>query len=165
MEGRLLVRVFIVYDTKYGNTKIVAENIVEGMREVGGIQTVINDVEGVDPETLCGYDAILIGSPNHYSGPTKGVQDFIDKLRGHDLEGKAYAVFDTFVGKDSDFFLGKAARKMEKAIGENVPDLKLLTPGLSIRVGGTKGPIVEGELPKCREFGRNIGNLLTARPG
>lgn len=159
-----MVRVCVVYDTKYGNTKIVAENIADGLREVGGIQTAISDVEGVDLETLSGYDAILIGSPNYYSGPSKGVQDFIKKLRGHDLEGKAYAVFDTFVGKDSDFFLGKAARKMEKAIGEKVPDLKLLTPGLSIRVGGTKGPIVEGELPKCRDFGRKIGNLLIARP-
>ena len=86
-------------------------------------------------------------------------------MRGHDIEGKAYTVFDTFVGKDSDFFLGKAARKMEKAIGEKVPNLKLLAPGLSIRVGGTKGPIVEDELPKCREFGRKIGNLIIARPG
>ncbi len=160
-----MVRVCVVYDTKYGNTKIVAEKIVEGMREVGGIQTVIRNVEGVDLETLSSYVAILIGSPNHYSGPTKGVQDFIEKLRGHDIEGKAYAVFDTFVGKDSDFFLGKAARKMEKAIGEKVPGLKLLVPGLSIRVVGTKGPIVEGELPKCIDFGRKIGNLLTARSG
>ena len=160
-----MVRVCIVYDTRYGNTKLVAETIGEGLRDVEGIQTAISDIEGVDLETLYGYDAILIGSPNHYSGPTKGVQNFIDNLSGHNLEGKAYAVFDTFVGKDSDFFLGKAARKMEKRIGEKVPDLKQLTPGLSIRVGGTKGPIVEGELPKCRDFGREIGNLLIARNG
>ena len=29
-----MVKVFIVYDTKYGNTKLVAEKIVEGMRKV-----------------------------------------------------------------------------------------------------------------------------------
>lgn len=165
MEGRLLVRVCIVYDTRYGNTKLVAETIGEGLRDVEGIQTAISDIESVDLESLEGHDAILIGSPNHYSGPTKGVQSFIDNLSGHNLEGKAYAVFDTFVGKDSDFFLGKAARKIEKRIGEKVPDLKLLTTGLSIRVGGTKGPIVEGELPKCRDFGRKIGNQLIARHG
>jgi len=106
-----LVRVCVVYDTKYGNTKLVAEKIAEGLREVGGIQTAISDVEGVDHETLRGYDAVLIGSPNHYSGPTKGVQDFIDELGGHNLEGKAYAVFDTFVGKDSDFFLRKGCEE------------------------------------------------------
>jgi flavodoxin len=29
-----MVKVFVVYDTKYGNTKLVAEKIVEGIREV-----------------------------------------------------------------------------------------------------------------------------------
>ena len=67
-----------------------------------------------------------------------------------------YAVFDTFVGKDSDFFFEKAVKKMEMRIGEKVPGLKFLMSGLSIRVRGNKGPIVEGELPKCIDFGKQI---------
>jgi len=42
MEGKLLVKVFVVYDTKYGNTKLAAETIVEGMREVEGIETAMS---------------------------------------------------------------------------------------------------------------------------
>jgi len=34
-----LARVFIVYDTKYGNTKLVAEKIAEGMRELKGVKS------------------------------------------------------------------------------------------------------------------------------
>jgi len=49
---------------------------------------------------------------------------------------------------------------MEKRIGEKVPALKLITSGLSIKVDGTKGPITDGELPKCKEFGKKIANLL-----
>ena len=49
---------------------------------------------------------------------------------------------------------------MEKRIGEKIPSLKIITSGLSIRVGGMKGPIVEGELPKCKDFGRKIANQL-----
>jgi flavodoxin len=158
-----LVRVCIVYDTKYGNTKLVAEEIAEGLREVEGIKTAISDIETADLGTLSDYDALMIGSPNHYSGPTEGVKNLIDGLSGYNFEGKVFAVFDTFVGKNSDFFLGKAVRKMEKAMGEKAPDLKLLAPGLSIRVGGTKGPVVEGELPKCRDFGRKIGSQLIMR--
>ena len=63
-----MVRVFVVYDTKYGNTKLVAEKIVEGMREVEGIETAISDVEDVNLERVTDYDAILIGSPNHWGG-------------------------------------------------------------------------------------------------
>jgi len=49
---------------------------------------------------------------------------------------------------------------MEKRIGEKVPVLKLITPGLSIKVNGMEGPIVEGELPKCVDFGEKIATQL-----
>ncbi|MCP8305620.1 MAG: flavodoxin domain-containing protein, partial [archaeon] len=74
------MKVFVVYDTKYGNTKLVAETIVEGMREVEGIETAISDVEEVDLERVADYDAILIGSPNHWGGPVRGIKKLIDKL-------------------------------------------------------------------------------------
>ena len=49
---------------------------------------------------------------------------------------------------------------MEKQIGDKAPGLKLAVPGLSIRVDGMKGPITEGELPKCKEFGLKIATRL-----
>jgi len=49
---------------------------------------------------------------------------------------------------------------MEKRINEKIPSLKLIASGLSIRVKGVKGPIVEGELPKCKEFGKKIANQI-----
>ena len=49
---------------------------------------------------------------------------------------------------------------MEKQIAEKLPGLKLAAPGLSIKVGGMKGPIVEGELPKAREFGAKIAKAV-----
>jgi hypothetical protein len=51
---------------------------------------------------------------------------------------------------------------MEKKISEKVPGAKLAAPGLSIRVEGAKGPISEGELPKCKEFGRKVATQLKA---
>jgi len=38
--------------------------------------------------------------------------------------------------------------------------LKLVAPGLSIKVQGMKGPILEGELLKCREFGNKIATQM-----
>jgi len=151
-----MVKVFVVYDTKYGNTKLVAETIVEGMREVEGIETAISDVEEVDLERVADYDAILIGSPNHWGGPVRGIKKLIDKLGKLDLKAKWIAVFDTYIKGDFE----KAVKKMEKRINEKVPRLKLIIPGLSIKVGDMKGPIVDGELPKCREFGKKIANKL-----
>jgi len=154
------MKVFVVYDTKYGNTKLAAEKIVEGMKEVEGIEATINDVEETDPKKAVDYDAILLGSPNHFGGPVGGIKKFIDKLGKLDLKAKWVAVFDTHMGKDYE----KAVKKIEKRIGEKVPGLKLITSGLSIRVEGMKGPITDGELPKCKDFGKKIANQL-ARAG
>ncbi len=49
---------------------------------------------------------------------------------------------------------------MEQRIGEKAPALKMVTHGLSIKVEGMKGPIVEGELPKAEEFGTKIASQL-----
>ncbi|MCK4418967.1 hypothetical protein KAV79_04100, partial [Candidatus Aerophobetes bacterium] len=50
----------------------------------------------------------------------------------------------------------KAVKKMEKRISEKVPGLKPMVPGLSIKVQGIKGPILNEELPRCKDFGRKI---------
>jgi flavodoxin len=152
-----MAKVIVVYESKYGNTKLVAETIAEGTTKVEGIETFIKELKEVDLNEIADYDAILIGSPNHYGGPTKGVKEFIDNLGKLNLEGKLVAVFDTYLGKG---FFEKASEKMEKRIGEKVPGLRQIAPGLSIKVGGSKGPIVEGELPRCKEFGKKIATQL-----
>jgi len=151
-----LARVFIVYDTKYGNTKLVAEKIAEGMRELKGIETEVSDAEEVDPKKIQDADAVLIGAPNHMGNPSRTIMKFIDKLGKLKLKPKDAAVFDTYMGKDFE----KAAKKMENRIREKAPALKLMTSGLSIRVDDMKGPITEGELPKCIDFGKKIATQL-----
>lgn len=152
-----MVKIFVVYDTKYGNTKLVAEKIVEGIREIEGIETSISDVEKVDLQMVAGYDAILIGGPAHFGGPTRTINRFIDKLGSLQLEAKWAAVFDTYLKDDFEM----AVKKMETRINKKIPRVKLILPGLSIQVKGMKGPIAEGELPKCVEFGKIIAAQLT----
>jgi len=151
-------KVIVVYDSKYGNTKLVAETIAAGMRQVEGMETVVSGVKEVDLNRIPDYDAILLGSPNHIGRPTRGIKKFIDKLGKLPLEGKMFAVFDTYLGKEFE----KAVKKMESMISEKVPGLKMAAPGLSIRVQGMKGPISEGELPKCKEFGNKIATQIKA---
>ena len=152
-----MVTVFVFYDTKYGNTKLVAETIMERLTEIQGIETATRDIEEVDLEKKGGCDAILIGAPNQMGGPSWTVREFIDKLEKLDLKAKQVAVFDACLGADFE----KAVKKMEKRIAEKVPGLKLITSGLSIRVGGMKGPIVEGELHRCKEFAEKMAAQIT----
>lgn len=154
-----MAKVIVVYETVFGNTKKVAESIIGGMKEVSGVEATLSKPRGVDLNQLVGYDAILVGSPNHAGSATRGIRKFIDKLGKINLEGKLVAVFDTYGGRDFE----KAVKKMEKQISEKAPGLKLAAPGLSILVKGLRGPIVEGELPKCREFGVKIATLIKGK--
>ena len=151
-----LAKAIVVYESKYGNTRLVAETIIEGMREVSGVEVALNELKEVDLSRLIDFDAILVGSPNHMGRQTRGIRKFIDELGKLKLEGKLAAVFDTYLGGDFE----KAVKKIEKQITEKAPGLKLVTPGLSIRVKGTKGPIADGELPKCKQFGTRIAAQL-----
>jgi flavodoxin len=150
-----MLKAFVVYETKYGNTKLVAEKIVEGMREVEGIETSISDVKEVSLKEVVNFDVVLVGSPNHIGRPARGIEEFIDRLGKLDLKGKWVTVFDTHMASDE-----RVLSKMGKRIGEKVPGLKLITPGLSIKVNGIKGPIAEGEIQRCMDFGRKIANQL-----
>ena len=151
-----MAKVIVVYESKYGNTKLVAESITEGISQVSGVETVLNELKEVDLNQLVEFDTLLVGSPNHMGSATRSIRKFIDNLGKLNLEGNLTAVFDTYIAKDFE----KAVKKMEKQISEKVAGLKLAAPGLSIRVEGMKGPIAEGELPKCKEFGVRIATQL-----
>jgi flavodoxin len=86
-----VVKVLVVYDTKYGNTKLVAETIVEGLDEADGIETSIWDIESLKFDDIPDFDVVLIGSPNHIGGPVRGINGFIDRLGELDIKGKKAA--------------------------------------------------------------------------
>ena len=146
------MKVLIVYATKYGNTEKVAKLIAEGITSVEGNVAVVNNVKDVNLKKEVSYDLVLIGSPNHFGRHIGSIKKFINKLPKSQLKVNSYAVFDTYITADFE----KAVKRMEEQISEVMPDLTKASPGLSIKVEGTgvsKGPIVNEELPKCKEFG------------
>ena len=156
-----MVKVFVVYDSKYGNTKLAAENILEGIREFGGIETAIGDVKEIDIGNLVDFDAIVLGAPNHMGRPSRTMKKFVDRLAELDLKAKNAAVFGTYSGRVR--LVDRAVKKLEEIVEKKLPNLNLISPGLSIRVKGIPGPIVEGELPKCVDFGKKIAGQLRSQ--
>lgn len=153
------MKVFIVYDSKYGNTKTVAENILEGLKQVEGIEAAIGYAKEVNSQRLVCYDAFIIGAPNHMGRPSRTIKKFIDRLAELDLKAKHVVVFGTYSGRVRT--VDRAVKKLEKMVEKALPNLKLISPSLSIRVKGVSGPAVEGELDKCKDFGQRIANQLT----
>jgi flavorubredoxin len=152
------MKVFIIYDSKYGNTKNVAERILEGIKQVEGIEVEISYATEVDPKIITSYDALIIGAPNHMASPSLTMKKFVDKLDELNLNAKNVAVFGTYSGRAR--VTDRAVKKMEKIVGKTLPNLNLLQPSLSVKVKGVTGPVAGGELPKCLDFGKRIGNKL-----
>ena len=153
-----MVKVFVVYDSKYGNTKLAAKSILKGIREVKGIEAEMGYVKEVDIKKVADFDAIILGAPNHMGRPSRTMKKFVNKLAKLDLKSKNVAVFGTYSGKIRT--VDRAVKKLVKMVQEKLPNQNLALPGLSIRVRGIRGPIRQGELPKCVDFGNKLATQL-----
>lgn len=155
------MKVLVVYDSKHGNTKLAAEKILEGIREVEGFEASIGYVREIETGKLAEYDTLVLGAPNHMGRPSGTMKKFVNELSESSLKAKNIAVFGTYAGKERTE--DRAVKKLQRMVEEKLPSLNLIPPGLSIRVNGIKGPLVDGELPKCVDFGRKIGLHLKSK--
>ncbi|MFX1358615.1 MAG: flavodoxin family protein [Promethearchaeota archaeon] len=156
------MKVLIVYYTKYGNTEKVAKLIAEGINSTDNNEVTVSNVKDINLRKEDSYDLLLIGSPIHFGKHVGSVKKFINNLPKSQLKVNTYAVFDTYMGDDSETTeegvcsYTKMLDKIENQINEKMPDLKKLSSGLSIKVEGMKGPIANEELPKCKDFGMKL---------
>ena len=148
------MKVLIVYETKYGNTKKAAETIGEVIKEAGN-EVIVMKVDAVEKDSIKNYKAIVIGSPTYASSQAGSVKKFISSL---DVEPNTkVAVFDTHSGDgiSTGGPMRRAVKKMEKQIQKN-PNLTKIMNGLQVAVKGIQGPLIEGELEKCKAFAKEI---------
>ena len=138
--------------------KLLQRTFLEGLKQVEGIEADIGYAKEVDLQKLVCYDALIIGAPNHMGRPSRTIQEVYRQLAKLDLKAKNVAVFGTYSGRKRP--VDRAVKKLEIILGKKLPNLKLLSPSLSIKVKGVTGPIAEGELTKVKEFGNRIANQL-----
>ncbi|NQT84000.1 NAD(P)H-dependent oxidoreductase [bacterium] len=89
-------KVLILYYSRTGNTKQMAELVTEGARDAGG-EVILKDVGDAKAEELLDYDAIVIGSPVYYGSMAGEIKKLLDesvKFHGQ-LEGKVGAAFSS----------------------------------------------------------------------
>ncbi|MCK4913562.1 MAG: NAD(P)H-dependent oxidoreductase [Planctomycetes bacterium] len=86
----------VVYYSRSGNTKKMAEIIAESMGN-SGLKTDCKSVDQIKPTDLFGYDAIVVGSPTYYGGMAAPLKQMFDDLVGSHgkLDGKVGAAFSS----------------------------------------------------------------------
>ena len=84
----------VVYYSRSGNTKEMAEAVARAMNE-SGLDTARKPVEEVQADNLPDYDAVVIGSPCYYGQMAGPIKQLIDDLVGRhgQLNGKVGAAF------------------------------------------------------------------------
>jgi len=86
----------VVYYSRSGNTKEMAETIAKAMND-SGVDTACKSAETVQADDLPGYEALVIGSPCYYGQMAGPVKQLIDDLVGRhgQLNGKVGAAFSS----------------------------------------------------------------------
>jgi NAD(P)H dehydrogenase (quinone) len=87
-------KAIIIYYSRSGNTKQMAQLVAEGLKKEG-VDVTVKDVLDTGADELLGYDAIIIGSPTYYGSMAAEIKKLLDdsvKFHGK-LEGKVGAAF------------------------------------------------------------------------
>jgi len=91
-----MAKVLVIYYSVTGNTKKMAESVVEGIKKEG-LEAAIKDVKDTDVDELLKYEAIVIGSPTYYGTMAADIKRLLDesvKFHGK-LDGLVGAAFSS----------------------------------------------------------------------
>jgi len=144
------MKVFIVYDSVYGNTEKIANAI--GSAITGDVEVL--HVSKVNLSELKTIDLLIIGSPTQGGRPTPAIQDFLNKIPESSLQGINIAVFDTRMSTKFVGIFGYAAGRIASSLKGKGSTLAVPPEGFFIK--GTQGPLKEGELERAAAWAKGI---------
>jgi flavodoxin len=145
----------VMYDSKYGNTKKIAEVITEQLAASGSAR--LFNVEEGKPD-LKGVDLLVVGGPTWVHGWVRREARKAVKQFG-DLKGLACAAFDTRLPGDV-VKTGAASVGIAKALESKGG--KLVAPPESFIVTESEGPLKEGELEHSRAWAAKLVPVMAS---
>jgi menaquinone-dependent protoporphyrinogen IX oxidase len=151
----------VVYDTSHGNTKKIAETIAETLRE----NAIEVDLFYVKEAKLGAgdYDFLVLGSPTKFGTMSFAVKSFLGKVKTEDWMNKAFIAFDTENPENIERArVEKKEWSAAEKIAERLKEKKMnqLMPVLKAQVLGWKGPLVEGEMERTKNYARELAAKL-----
>ena len=143
-----MTKALIVYATRSGSTKKIAEAIAEGLRIEGGDTNVVNVTQIKKEPDLAGYDAYIFGSATYHGDMMQGMKTMLFQAEKVDLEGKAGGSFGAFG------WSGEAPSRIFDTMN-NLYKMNMVSGPLrlkSVSLGNGK--------QTAQDYGREVGKLL-----
>ncbi len=158
------MNIVILYDSRFGNTKKVAEAIAGTFGKPDKVRLL--EVGKAKHADVTKPDLLIVGSPTHGGRPTQALQTFLDFIPLHSLNRVKVASFDTrFEAKDVNLFLkllmgviGFAAPKIANLLVSKGGNL--IIPPAGFIVMGKEGPLKDGELLRAASWAISIHTAM-----
>lgn len=146
----MMGKALIVYCTRAGGTKKIAELIAEGIRIEGSEASVVN-VTGVKKEAdLDGYDGYLFGSPTYHGEMMQGMKTLLFLAEKTNHEGKVGGSFGAFG------WSGEAPGRIFDTM-EHILKMDMVSGPLRL-----KSAALGGGTQMAQDYGREISKKLSA---
>jgi len=148
----------VVYQSKWGNCRQIAEAISRGLVEAGQDVEVIPVASAGSPDPQ--LDFIVVGGPTRAArvyGPIKRLAK--GKIK-EGWAGKRFATFSTGATLYAKKPNTQASERIYELLQTN--GLVPLAPPFKAGVTNMHGPLKEGEIERAEEFGRELGAKLSS---
>ena len=136
-------KAIIIYDTRSGNTGMMAKVVEEGMKEAG-VEVLSKRTVSAKADDLAGIDAVVLGAPTYHHDLIGSMKTFLFEMEKADLKGKVGAAFGSYG------WSGESVQMMTDTM-KHIFGMNVMEPGLKI----LRRPSESG-LKQCQEFGRKI---------
>lgn len=151
------MRSVVVYASRYGNTRTIAEAIAEILQERGAVD--VFDAEHA-PSTLPESDLICIGGPTERHTLTPDMVGFFDRLVPGSLRGRATVAFDTRM-QWPRFLSGSAADEIAKRLDGAGARVVAAPESFFVRTEAKVGyELVDGELARATSWADAVADEL-----
>ena len=147
----------VIYASRTGNTRTIAEAIAAGLRPRGTVEML--SVADAPTAFAEGTDLVIIGGPTEAHGMTEQVTRFLDRLEPGALQGKAAAGFDTRL-RWPRFLSGSAAAGITERLRRS--GARVMAPAESFIVN--MKPLLEpGEAERAEAWAAWLADRLEAK--
>jgi multimeric flavodoxin WrbA len=148
-------KILVIYHSQqFGNTKILALALSDGIQDAGGEVLMINTNERrVSLEEFIASDAVAIGTPDYYSYPAGTIKTFFDDLYLWDQTGKPVK------GKTAVLFMTHGGRGQAKQPFEGFAERFFQRMGDTVTSGR---PVSDEAKKRCFDLGKELLLKLSA---
>jgi NAD(P)H dehydrogenase (quinone) len=94
-EERVNLKISIIYYSKTGKTKAMAEETAKGMESVDGVEVRLFDLENIDMDFFNASQAVVFGTPTYYANVCWQIKKWFDEGGRYNLAGKLGAAYAT----------------------------------------------------------------------